>query len=84
MIKTKRKKINILGIVNARLNLQSTQLLLDEQFGINLPSVRYLNTEKFKNLYNNWDEDKKDKFLNVIGGTYRAEAENLVVSMFES
>jgi hypothetical protein len=68
----KNKKLNynfpISQIIEGNLSTQSIQKSLKDNFGILKPSLISFKNPNFIKNYQNWDEDKKSKFIKTIGG----------------
>lgn len=68
----KIKKVNykfpIAQIIENNLTLPSIKRSISLDFGIRDLSIDSFKNSKFITMYNNWDEDRKNKFTKIIGG----------------
>lgn len=66
----KKVKFNfpIENIIEANLSLQTIKNILKIKYNIFEPSINLLTSERFINIYKNWDADKKDNFVRTVAG----------------
>lgn len=70
-MKTKKNHngFNLESVINQRLNLNINQRILEEEFQVPFPTLnRIKNSMLLKKDYANWSEEKRNKFIIVIGG----------------
>ena len=67
-IKKTNYKFPIAQVIEDNLTLPSIKKSISEDFGIKNCSINIFKNSKFIAMYNNWDEDKKNKFTKTIGG----------------
>lgn len=58
-------------VINDRLKLQSTQNQLNHEFGVFIPSISYLKTERFETFYNKLEGEKQKRLYFILGGVYQ-------------
>ena len=56
------------NIIEANIGLQTIQSILKVKYNIFRPSVGLLTSDKFINVYRNWDSEKKDGFVRTVAG----------------
>ena len=69
-MKIRSKYINypIDSVIQANLEMQAIQRELTK-FGFKNPSLNAIKNENFLSTYNSWNEDKRNIFLKLIGGS---------------
>lgn len=66
-IKNKYINFSIDQIIEMNLGMQAIQRELNK-LGFKNPSLNTFKNRNFLNLYNSWDEDRKNNFIKLIGG----------------
>jgi hypothetical protein len=61
-------KLPIETIVTQRIKMQSTIKALETNFGVEMSSISYLQSEKFAKKWAAWNDDKRLDFARTIGG----------------
>lgn len=64
----KKIEISIENVIKDRLNLQSNQRILLNEFNIKNPAVIFNNINNVTESYKRWNEEKQKKFLITLGG----------------
>ena len=67
-MKTVKFNFTIENIIEANIGLQTIQSILKAKYNIFRPSVGLLTSDKFINVYRNWDSEKKDGFVRIVAG----------------
>lgn len=69
-MKIRNKYINysIDAVIQANLEMQAIQRELTK-FGFRNPSLTAIKNKNFLNTYNTWNEEKRNTFLKLIGGS---------------
>ena len=85
----KAKKLNynfpISEIIEGNLSTQSIQKSLKDNFGILKPSLTTFKNPNFIKNYENWDADKKHRFIKTIGGVvYYGKVKNYLDSLINT
>lgn len=84
----KAKKLNynfpISQIIEGNLSTQSIQKSLKDNFGILKPSLTIFKNPKFIKNYQSWNDEKKHKFIKIIGGVvYYSKIKNYMQELIE-
>lgn len=66
-IKNKYINFSIDQIIEMNISMQAIQRELNK-LGFKNPSLNTFKNKNFLNLYNSWDEDRKNNFIKLIGG----------------
>jgi len=66
-IRNKYINFSIDKIIEMNLSMQTIQRELGK-LGFKNPSLNMFKNKNFLNLYNSWDEDRKNNFIKLIGG----------------
>jgi hypothetical protein len=70
------QSIDLEFIIESRLSMQSTQRFLEQNKWPR--SIAALQTESFKNQYNNWPDFKKKELLQTFAGMYWKDLKNKI------
>lgn len=68
------KNVQIEPIIKARLNLQTTQRTLHDQFDVKVPEFGVITSTNFISKLRLWEQDKKLAFYLLVGGARFLEA----------
>lgn len=58
------------SLINSRLSMQSTQRTLQASYGVRIPTLAYIKSREFANIYSNFDLLRKKHFLTVLAGPF--------------
>lgn len=84
----KNKKINynfsVDQIIENNLSMQTIQKNLKDDFGILNPNINIFKNNNFIQNYKSWDDNKKHKFIKIIGGVvYYGKIKNFLQKIIE-